>query len=163
MDKHPRLYLALAFTFGILLTLGYKDFYPELEQRYRRRKRRFHYSLDTPSDAGPVQHIALQEALVPGSLPAEIVDLTKPPERQELDEGNVDEDGLVKKVDIKNGIEGTIGKTPLIRIKSLSDATGCDILAKAEVLSYSVALFSTFIRRLMLIRFHHAVSQWCRK
>lgn len=37
------------------------------------------------------------------------------------------------KYDIKEGIEGCIGNTPLIRIKSLSDATGCDILAKAEV------------------------------
>jgi cysteine synthase A len=31
------------------------------------------------------------------------------------------------------GIEGCIGNTPLIRIRSLSDATGCEILAKAEV------------------------------
>jgi cysteine synthase A len=35
--------------------------------------------------------------------------------------------------DIKEGIEGCIGNTPLIKIKSLSDATGCEILAKAEV------------------------------
>jgi hypothetical protein len=34
---------------------------------------------------------------------------------------------------ISQGIEGCIGNTPLIRIKSLSDATGCEILAKAEV------------------------------
>ena len=31
------------------------------------------------------------------------------------------------------GIEHTIGNTPLIKIKSLSDATGSEILAKAEV------------------------------
>ncbi|KAF2270629.1 PALP-domain-containing protein [Lojkania enalia] len=37
--------------------------------------------------------------------------------------------------DVKNGIEGCIGNTPLIRIKSLSDATGCEILAKAEFLN----------------------------
>ncbi|EER29741.1 hypothetical protein D8B26_003676 [Coccidioides posadasii str. Silveira] len=36
---------------------------------------------------------------------------------------------------ISNGIEGCIGNTPLIRIKSLSEATGCDILAKAEFLN----------------------------
>jgi hypothetical protein len=35
--------------------------------------------------------------------------------------------------DIKEGIEGCIGNTPLIRIKSLSEYTGCDILVKAEV------------------------------
>jgi len=34
---------------------------------------------------------------------------------------------------IQNGIEGCIGGTPLIKIKSLSDYTGCEILAKAEV------------------------------
>lgn len=36
---------------------------------------------------------------------------------------------------IVNGIEGTIGNTHLVRIKSLSDATGCEILAKAEMLN----------------------------
>lgn len=34
---------------------------------------------------------------------------------------------------IVDGIEGCIGNTPLIRIRSLSEATGCEILAKAEV------------------------------
>ncbi|CAO2656735.1 Nn.00g055380.m01.CDS01 [Neocucurbitaria sp. VM-36] len=36
---------------------------------------------------------------------------------------------------IKEGIEGCIGDTPLIKIKSLSDYTGCEILAKAEFLN----------------------------
>lgn len=36
-------------------------------------------------------------------------------------------------VNIKEGIEGCIGDTPLIKIKSLSEFTGCEILAKAEV------------------------------
>ncbi|MFS7940825.1 putative cystathionine beta-synthase [Helianthus anomalus] len=35
----------------------------------------------------------------------------------------------------RNGIVGAIGNTPLIRINSLSDATGCEILAKAEFLN----------------------------
>ena len=34
-----------------------------------------------------------------------------------------------------DGIEGCIGNTPLIRIKSLSEETGCEILAKAEFLN----------------------------
>ncbi|KAI4631641.1 uncharacterized protein J4E87_002347 [Alternaria ethzedia] len=38
-------------------------------------------------------------------------------------------------VNIKEGIEGCIGDTPLIKIKSLSEFTGCDILAKAEFLN----------------------------
>ncbi len=36
---------------------------------------------------------------------------------------------------IKNGLIGAIGNTPLIRIESLSDATGCDILGKAEFMN----------------------------
>jgi cysteine synthase len=35
---------------------------------------------------------------------------------------------------MKEGIEGCIGDTPLIKIKSLSEYTGCEILAKAEVI-----------------------------
>jgi len=35
--------------------------------------------------------------------------------------------------DIVDGVEGLIGATKLVRIRSLSMATGCDILAKAEV------------------------------
>ncbi|KAK7207321.1 tryptophan synthase beta subunit-like PLP-dependent enzyme [Myxozyma melibiosi] len=35
--------------------------------------------------------------------------------------------------DIKIGVEGLIGNTPLVKIKSLSAATGCTILAKAEL------------------------------
>jgi len=34
---------------------------------------------------------------------------------------------------ICDGIAGLIGNTPMMRIKSLSEATGCEILAKAEV------------------------------
>lgn len=34
---------------------------------------------------------------------------------------------------ICDGVAGLIGNTPMMRIKSLSDATGCEILAKAEV------------------------------
>ncbi|ORY80342.1 OAS-TL 2 protein [Protomyces lactucae-debilis] len=36
---------------------------------------------------------------------------------------------------IANGLDDAIGNTPLIRIKSLSDATGCEILGKAEFLN----------------------------
>lgn len=41
---------------------------------------------------------------------------------------------------IVEGIEGCIGNTPLFRIKSLSDATGCEILGKAEVCNLAVML-----------------------
>jgi cysteine synthase len=38
-------------------------------------------------------------------------------------------------MDIKNGIVATVGNTPLIRLNSFSDETGCEILGKAEFLN----------------------------
>ncbi len=38
-------------------------------------------------------------------------------------------------MDIKPGFVGAIGNTPLIRLNSVSDATGCEILGKAEFLN----------------------------
>ena len=38
-------------------------------------------------------------------------------------------------MDIKTGFVGSIGNTPLIRINSFSDETGCEILGKAEFLN----------------------------
>lgn len=38
-------------------------------------------------------------------------------------------------MDITNGFIGTIGNTPLIRLNSFSDETGCEILGKAEFLN----------------------------
>ena len=37
---------------------------------------------------------------------------------------------------IVDGVEGCIGNTPLFRIKSLSEETGCEIFGKAEVFSF---------------------------
>ncbi|WFD41643.1 cysteine synthase [Malassezia psittaci] len=42
---------------------------------------------------------------------------------------------LVRSGRIVDGIAGTIGNTPLIRINSLSELTGCEILGKAEFLN----------------------------
>ncbi|MBD2243516.1 cysteine synthase A [Nostoc sp. FACHB-888] len=38
-------------------------------------------------------------------------------------------------MDIKNGFVGAVGNTPLIRLNSFSEETGCEILAKAEFLN----------------------------
>ncbi|MFP5468512.1 MAG: pyridoxal-phosphate dependent enzyme, partial [Alphaproteobacteria bacterium] len=38
-------------------------------------------------------------------------------------------------MEIKNGLIDSIGNTPLIRLRKASDATGCDILAKAEFMN----------------------------
>ncbi|MEM1366788.1 MAG: cysteine synthase A [Cyanobacteria bacterium P01_H01_bin.15] len=38
-------------------------------------------------------------------------------------------------MDIKDGLVGAVGNTPLIRLKSFSDETGCEILGKAEFMN----------------------------
>jgi cysteine synthase A len=38
-------------------------------------------------------------------------------------------------VDIRDGFVGTVGNTPLIRLRKASEATGCEILGKAEFLN----------------------------
>ncbi|GLJ07163.1 hypothetical protein SUGI_0060170 [Cryptomeria japonica] len=48
---------------------------------------------------------------------------------------NVYEKRRSKKRSVADGVIGAIGNTPLIKIKSLSNATGCEILAKAEFLN----------------------------
>lgn len=107
MDNRPRLFLTAAFLCGVLLTLGFKDFYPDLERRFRRRRR-------SPADT-----------LVSAGL-GESIDLEDHTKNQVPDKSDY--------VEIPEGIEACVGNTPLFRIKSLSEETGCDILAKAEVL-----------------------------
>ena len=36
---------------------------------------------------------------------------------------------------IYNGVEGHVGRTPLIRLRRLSELTGCEILGKAEFMN----------------------------
>lgn len=110
MAINPKYYVALAFAAGILVTLGFKDFYPDLERRYRRRRRSYKERIaDSPNNEKTeyrksFRGIQLQRWSVVNTDGAEL-----------------------------EGIESCIGNTPLLRIKSLSDATGCEILAKAEV------------------------------
>lgn len=103
MENRPKLYAITAFVAGILLTLGYKDFYPDLEWRFWRQRR----ANRTIAGAG-----------LNGSGQIKLEDHEK--------------DGAAT-IEAPEGIEACIGKTPLFKIKSLSDETGCDILAKAEV------------------------------
>lgn len=116
-ENRVKIYIGLSFTLGILLTLGFKDVYPDLERRYRRRRRGY----STWSD--PLGRFrASSEKLVLQDNEANPSMAGKPT------------------LEIPEGIESTIGNTPLFRIKSLSDATGCEILAKAEVNSASLSL-----------------------
>ncbi|ETS81896.1 Cysteine synthase 2 [Pestalotiopsis fici W106-1] len=131
LSSHPKAYgtaaVAVAFVVGVCVTLGFKDFYPELERRYQQSKRRTarkssrRLSLATEADTarrrssffwGPVEledHDDKADATPPHLLPPTAGPVV--------------------------GIEGCIGNTPLVEIKSLSDATGRTIMAKAEFLN----------------------------
>jgi cysteine synthase len=104
-DSRTRVYVTIGFIAGVLLTLGFKDVYPDLERRFRRKMRR--YSATHPNfSTSRSERVHLKEDAAPEDLPIPV------------------------------GIEGCIGNTPLFKIRSLSEATGCEILGKAEVLSF---------------------------
>ena len=115
---YRRVIPALAFIAGIALTLGFKDFYPDLERRFRRRRRDAAATNDEPH-LGDKLHIT-EDAILAGSEDAKVL-ATGESQRLVLD-----------------GIDGCIGNTPLFKIKSLSEETGCEILAKAEVRAHKV-------------------------
>ncbi|KAI9698475.1 MAG: hypothetical protein M1836_004056 [Candelina mexicana] len=108
MERHSNLYVTAAFVAGILLTLGFKDLYPDLERRFRRRGGIIADSGGPHLDAAGKVTLKVNTDREPSLLPVPVIPV---------------------------GIEGCIGNTPLFKIKSLSEATGCDILAKAEFLN----------------------------
>lgn len=122
VHNHPKAYtsaaVALAFVAGVCLTLGFKDIYPDLERRYERRKR-----LRLRSKGKVAERERRGSTYLP---PVKLEDHTK--------QIASDEDAIPAP-SIPVGIEGTINNTPILKIKSLSEATGCEILAKAEFLN----------------------------
>lgn len=120
LSDHPKAYgtaaLTVAFVTGIFVTLGFKDLYPELENRYQQRRKRNGRAAASSSTAG-----FRRDSLVFGPVSLE----DRESSMTTIDRG----------MGIVDGIEGTIGNTPLIKIRSLSEATGCIILAKAEFLN----------------------------
>jgi len=112
IERKSGLYIGLSFLAGVLMTLGFKDVYPDLERRFWQRRRRFSIF----RGRGGMQRLAPQVTL----------------EDHENDEIPFPFN-VIPEPEIAQGIEACIGNTPLFRIKSLSDATGCEILAKAEV------------------------------
>jgi cysteine synthase A len=116
MSNHPKAYgtaaVTVAFVAGILLTLGFKDLYPDLERRYQRRRGNTSSSTDSRRGSTYLPPVKLEDHT--RSARQSIVGPITP---------------------IPEGIEGCIGNTPLFKIKSLSEATGCTILAKAEFLN----------------------------
>ncbi|KAH7273683.1 hypothetical protein MRS44_001435 [Fusarium solani] len=117
LSDHPKAYgtaaVVFAFTTGILVTLGFKDFYPDLERRYQRKRR---------ANSGGSRRPSLF-----WSAPVTLEDH----ESETSSPSPYD----VARNSFAYGIEGTIGNTPLIKIQSLSEATGRIIMAKAEFLN----------------------------
>lgn len=77
------------------------------------------------------RYAAVLAALVVPSIPATTY-LESPTEQKQ---GKFYTSVPSKCNEIRDGLLGTIGNTPLIELKSLSEATGCRILAKAEFLN----------------------------
>ena len=117
ISGYPRLYITAAFIAGILVTLGFKDVYPDLERHYRRRRH---------DGVSKTDSVDLSSWVFPGRLKLEDHERRK-----------TIADAKSVQQPIPEGVEGCIGKTPLFKIKSLSEATGCEILAKAEVCNCS--------------------------
>jgi cysteine synthase A len=116
LRDHPRAYgtaaLTVAFVAGVLVTLGFKDVYPDLERRFRQKRKRAGRRSSTTDSRRSSQYFG----------PVQLED-------HESDSGLGDYPSIV------DGVEGCIGNTPLVKIRSLSEATGCTILAKAEFLN----------------------------
>lgn len=131
MENHPQLLLTAAFLTGVLFTLKFKDFYLALD----------HLSCGGRTSERSANGDGDESGLFDETL--------------RLEDETIDQYAFQSSAGIVEGIEGTIGNTPLIRIKSLSDATGCEILGKAE--ESDIKKFS-----LLMISFDYStVSQWC--
>lgn len=115
MDNRPHLALSLVTLIaGALLSLGFKEIYPDLVSRFSRRGNPFVTAVDAANLANPNKNTS---EVTPANL-SFIAD-------RGVQDNKLDA--------IVEGIEGCIGSTVLLRIKSLSNETGCEILAKAEV------------------------------
>ncbi|KAH7027831.1 tryptophan synthase beta subunit-like PLP-dependent enzyme [Microdochium trichocladiopsis] len=128
LSDHPRAYgtaaVAAAFAAGIVLTLGFKDLYPDLERRYQARRRK------PPRGASSWSDLRRRSSLFWG--PVQLEDHESDPDNDFTPAPSAQLGMVPGSV---SGIEGAIGNTPLIEIRSLSLATGRVILAKAELLN----------------------------
>ncbi|KAI0865040.1 cysteine synthase-like protein [Xylaria cubensis] len=131
LSDHPRAYgtaaIAIAFVAGVLMTLGFKDLYPDLEGRYQQKRswaRRLR-RVSTSNPSGTANAVRRRRSSFLWGGPVA------------LEDRETDQEALLhlRSEGIVSGIEGCIGGTPLIEIHSLSEATGRTILAKAEFLN----------------------------
>lgn len=120
LDNRNKLTATGGILVGVILTLTFKDLYPDLEDSFRQRLRRLR-GQDIPHPVpGEPDYVRLEDHT--RRKDSTIAIDARDPRRSIQDS-------------IATGIEGLIGNTPLIKLKSLSEATGCEILAKAEFLN----------------------------
>lgn len=120
LDNRNKLTATGGFFAGVLITLTFKDLYPDLEHSFQTRLRRFRSS-DIPHPLpGQSDYVRLEDHT--GRKLAAV-------SQDQLDSRRT------RELRIAEGVEGLIGNTPLIKLKALSEATGCEILAKAEFLN----------------------------
>lgn len=124
LSDHPRLYgsaaLTLTFIAGILVTLGFKDLYPDLERRYKASLNHKRPRRSSTATLDPRHRSSFFFPTTPLSL----------------EDHDDHDDGLFTAPSaISEGIESTIGQTPLLRLNALSRLTRRTILAKAEFLN----------------------------
>ncbi|KAI0976756.1 tryptophan synthase beta subunit-like PLP-dependent enzyme [Xylaria arbuscula] len=135
LSEHPRAYgtaaVAIAFAAGVLVTLGFKDLYPDLEGRFQQKRsweRKYRHASNANGNAN-----APGRAAENGTRRRRSSMLWAP---VSLEDHETAQDALISRnPGIVSGIEGCIGGTPLVEIHSLSAATGRTILAKAEFLN----------------------------
>ena len=156
LSDHPKAYgtaaVATAFVAGALVTLGFKDLYPDLERRYQQgrkstsRARRLASSSSWWSLSSSSRARRRSSFFWGGGGPVALEDHEV--DDDDGEEGDDDSESAVaessavarrrrrrRSAGIVDGIAGCIGNTPLVRIGSLSAATGRTILAKAEFLN----------------------------
>ncbi|RYP36595.1 hypothetical protein DL767_003299 [Monosporascus sp. MG133] len=133
LRDHPKAYgtaaVATAFVAGVLLTLGFKDLYPDLERQYQQgRKSNSRTATATASSSKAVRR--RRSSFFWGNEPVALEDRESRPPSPATPEEQPN-----RALGIADGIPGCIGNTPLVKLQSLCEATGRTILAKAEFLN----------------------------
>lgn len=122
LDNKGKLTASGGIIVGVILTLAFKDLYPDLEHSFQKRIRRLRHQDAHHPLPGQPDYVRLEDHTRRASKA--IIDQTDARRSKNPDE---------KLVSV--GIEGLIGNTPLFKLRALSEATGCEILAKAEFLN----------------------------
>lgn len=113
VDNQKKITATGGFLLGIIACLGFKDFYPDLERAYYRNTRQ--HRRIVRSSLGKPERLSLED--------------------HENDLERIPTSTASNAYEIREGVDGLIGNTPLIKLRALSEATGCEILAKAEFLN----------------------------